>query len=121
MEQKIKSFLISNQFKFLIIIGIVFIAVGYYYWYGYRPSKIRHDCSWAKEHADPWAERTKSQYDACIEKCSMFKPKVESLNRVVLSPLPCSCEMPHPYRPAIDWWEPAPKAYYDFCIHEHGL
>lgn len=124
-KREIKGYFISvwsSLKKYKIVFLFVIILLGWFYWFQLRPIKIKHDCSWIKEHADPWAERTQAQYDECINKCNNKLTEIEiSKNNIFLSPLPCSCEKPHPVRPAIDWWEKAGKTYYDFCIHEKGL
>jgi len=118
MKEKLKTWFFKNWFKTSIIIITIVMVGSAFYWYELRPSKIKHDCSWVKKYAEPWAEVTQAQYDECINECNN-RPKGD-YGKIFLSPL-CLCQEPHPYRPAINWWEPATKTQYDFCIHEKGL
>ena len=34
---------------FLFILGLALLA-GWFYWFAYRPARIKHDCSWVKRH-----------------------------------------------------------------------
>lgn len=128
MEDKIKNWVNQNWFNFLIVVVIIFMVGGYFYWYAYRPSKIRHDCSWEKRHSNAILAITQEQYDKCLESCknnesadklSQFKEKYG----LKLSTFPdcIFCDKPHSAQSAKNWWEPASKNQYDFCIHEKGL
>ena len=56
-------FIVKNK----IIILIVLVLAVLFYWYGYRPSKIRHDCSWRySEPGNRWYPANEKQYDFCI-------------------------------------------------------
>lgn len=112
-----KQFIKNDWWKISALAIFIIAIVGWFYWYGFRPAQIRHDCSWVKKHAGEWLERTQSQYDECMNNC---KNRPISDNSLLFS-FPCSCEQPHPYRSPIDWYEPASSAYYTFCIHEKGL
>ena len=119
------TFLRQNWFKIgLLIIGIA-IAGGAFYWFQWRPTRIKHDCSWVEGHSDAISEVTQGQYDECYNGCRIRAEAsgIESFDGKILhiSSFPCSCNQPHPALPAKDWWEKASKTEYDFCIHEKGL
>lgn len=123
-----KQFIKDNWFKLSVLVIIIISICAWFYWYGLRPAQIKHDCSWVKKHAGEWLEMTQEKYDACCKiQNSVRPPSLNNLNtssnfeKVALTPFPCYCEKPHPYRPAIDWYEPASNTYYTFCIHEKGL
>lgn len=126
MENKIKNWFNHNWFKFLIVVAVVFVIGGYFYWYAYRPSKIRHDCSWVKKSDKASPEITQKQYDECVANQNNNRQK-DFEDCTAKGSLFCDlflnsiCPKPHPATPVKEWWEPANKNQYDFCIHEKGL
>jgi len=111
-----KQFLKNTWFIiFLLIIFFVFL-IGSFYWFQWRPTRIRHDCSWGKKHSNAIMEITQEQYEECRNKC----PAKTFGEMIKLSSF-CFCDNPRLAQPAKDWWEPASNRQYDFCIHEKGL
>ena len=103
----------------MIIIVIVFIAVGYFYWFQLRPAQIKHECSWTKRHSDAVPGITQEQRDKCeadrAEQAKTGTAWIDSLNNLDY------CDIPRPVVPAKDWWGPANGSEYNFCLHEKGL
>ena len=111
-----QNFIKQNWFKLsLIIIFILILGFGFY-WFQLRPVQIKHDCSWVKKHSDAIIEVTQEQYNKCCEDNPQDKEYFS--NSYSCFHL---CELPRSAQPAKDWWEPASKIQYDFCIHEKGL
>ncbi|KKP43043.1 MAG: hypothetical protein UR31_C0011G0026 [Parcubacteria group bacterium GW2011_GWA2_33_14] len=124
---QVKKWFSHNWFGFSIVLILIFIIGGYFYWFQLRPAKIKHDCSWVQKHADTVPELTQDQHNECIDQCNS-KPTTTNIpitgainfNKFVSTPF-CNCPNPRPYEPAKNWWERANKNQYDFCIHEKGL
>jgi hypothetical protein len=96
---------INLQFLFLVLI----IAGGLFYWYEYRPTKIRQECSWIHKYSNSIPARAgKSQEE--IQNC---EKDGGTLCYLFSDPIPA--------QPAKDWWEKASPKEYNFCIHEKGL
>lgn len=108
-----KNWLKQNWFKAYLLAIIVVMAGGVFYWFEWRPAKIRHDCSWVKRHADAASEITQKQHDECIANLT------SSERGGIYSDFLCGSV--RSAQPAKDWWEEAIKPEYDFCIHERGL
>lgn len=96
--------------KYWLIILLAFAIIGgLFYWYEWRPVKIKHDCSWVHKYSDPIPAspgKSKEEIDNCKKEGKMF------------------CDLfseQTPAQPAKDWWEPASTKEYTFCIHEKGL
>lgn len=117
MKEKLKTWFFKNWFKTSIIIIAIVMVGSAFYWYELRPSKIKHDCSWVKKHSDAIPEITQVQYDECINECN----KPSQYKNIFGSICYSFCEKPRSVQPAKDWWQPATKDEYDFCIHEKGL
>ena len=111
MEDKIKNWLNQNWLKSLIVVAIIFLVGGCFYWYAYRPSKIRHDCSWIKRHTNAVSAKKGASGETDITKC------LEKYGYGLYGEFECGSE----YQPAKDWWGKANQGEYDFCIHEKGL
>lgn len=116
----------SNKMKHLSIGFFItlFIALSSlaFYWYEYRPSKIRQECSWVSKHQDAVSERsakTEEQLRAdgtiidCIEPnrfCdALNESSIEEYSRAI------------PAQPARDWYDKASEKEYEFCIRSKGL
>ena len=113
MKEKIKAIL-PISIVILFVLGLAF------YWYEWRPTQIRHDCSWVKRHADAIPARlgkTKEEFDKCEEEL-VNNPNVRFPYLEALSKCGPTAE---PAQPEKNWWEEANKNEYDFCIHEKGL
>ena len=119
------DFIKQNWFKLGILIVLFFIIFGGFYWYGFRPSQIKQECSWVKKHSDAITEITQKKYNMCVSRFSKrtTSPVPNGLeNSVQEFLLKEECgDPPRSAQPAKDWWESAPKEYYNFCIHEKGL
>lgn len=119
--------------KLLLILLGMFLLVGWFYWFQYRPAKIRHDCSWVKRHEDaipaiPSKTVEELKAEGLIKDCKK-EPKT---NYKYLPQLNESCEYfnnqiiqkyksSKPAEPAKDWWEEATEQEYKFCLHNKGL
>lgn len=118
---------------FLVLL-VVFTCV--FYWYEYRPTRIRHDCSWVKV-VDPVVPAvpaiTKEDVNEGIKKhnecMNENKPKYTIGDGKVhfdLSEVHCRDIIlsEHPLIPEIPeniWYRKASKDEYNFCIYEKGL
>ncbi len=117
------------------------MLVGWFYWFQYRPTKIRHDCSWIKKHKDSILERpAQNIYDlsrvtvrdlekkgliqvcwgreniSVSEELDQYDACSERNNKVIQKlGLMKSAE------PAKDWWIKTTKEEYQFCLHDKGL
>lgn len=69
-----EKFLQQNWFKIgLLFLLVVFVSVAFY-WYEWRPLKIRHDCSWVHKFRYPredddygwWEPASEKGYDLCV-------------------------------------------------------
>ncbi len=133
-----KGFLKKNRKYILIAILVPTVLGVLFYWFEYRPTKIRHDCSWTKEYkiakpAEPGNgvtieeyNRSKEDWQKCIDKSE--DGKIVSLTKRYRSLYAGACGKllkdyipPKPAEPADDWYEPATKDEYSFCIKENGL
>ncbi len=115
---KLIKFVKQNYLKIGIVLILIFVIGGVFYWYELRPAKIKHDCSWIERYSDAIPERTQAQYDQCIMLRNIKPPSGSAFADFVNSSF---CETSHPAEPAKSWWERSSKQYYDFCIHEKGL
>jgi hypothetical protein len=102
----------SKKLLIIIVILVIVLAGFAFFWYEWRPAKIKHDCSWVKRHSDPIPERlpkSQEEIDACKKECSG-------------QPFCClAFSLSHPAIPEKNWWEEASPEEYIFCIHEKGL
>jgi len=101
----------------LIILSLIIIFCGLFYWYEWRPTRIKHDCSWVEKHSNFIPEVTQKQVDE--ENTNCLKIKNDNSNKFNKY-LTCD-KVTSPAQPAKTWWEKASKNEYDFCIHEKGL
>lgn len=118
MKEKIKELVkLAEKYKWFLL--VILIIGGAFYWYEWRPVKIKHDCSWVERHADAVptnpARCEKSNYIP-------FNPFIKFTQTTSTQ-----CELgfvfipAEPAQPAKDWRDPATKDQYNFCIHEKGL
>lgn len=141
----LKKHIYRKSSKTLILLGtslLVIILSGCFYWYEYRPIKIKQECSWTKKHIDAIPERparTEIELKAdglirdCIEKTNPQLADLSNLEVLLFleSHKMILCEENRKiideynktklYEPAKDWSEKATKQEYDFCIKSHGL
>lgn len=115
----------SNKVKHLSIgfFIILFIALSSlaFYWYEYRPSKIRQECSWVSKHQDAKPEvppktdeQLKSEGLDCIESDNPFLTYACDSGNEIL-------KKGSPAEPARDWFEKASEKEYEFCIRSKGI
>ena len=135
------------KFRYLSLFLVITILGLVFYWYGYRPSKIKQDCSWVKvvEKAIPEkfaitsedVEDSLIKYDECIERNGgkigledALDSYIETgtwdeLNKAAAINL---CEQlikvereAIPAIPEREWYREAEKDEYIFCLHSNGL
>jgi len=124
--------LFHNQIFIFILFSVIIIS-GVFYWFAYRPAKIRHDCSWFKvitpaapaKPAITKDEAVTSQlkYNECINnQIKTDNPFLDALNNKYHCDGLLKQETPAiPAKPETYWYREAKKAEYDFCIREKGL
>ena len=110
MREEIKNWLRINWFRVSILVILLFVVGNSFYWFEWRPARIRHNCSWIERHSDAEPKITQEQYNKCEENYlgSTWKGKY-------------LCDKPHPFVPAKDWLGKANKDEYNFCLHDKGL
>lgn len=115
------QFLPKFNKKSLYILGglvtLLFISGAVFYWYEWRPAKIKHDCSWVKRHQDAIPAKPGLTQEEIDKECNKIvgNPFYKSMT-CNLTPTP-----PEPAKPAKDWWAKASEAEYKFCLHDKGL
>ncbi len=113
---------IKNNRAALLILLAILIGGGLFYWYELRPARIKHDCSWVKKQTNYISEVTQQEADEYNKDCQKtMDEKIDdgtAFGRLFRK----SCnKQAKPAEPAKEWWEPASKDEYNFCIHERGL
>jgi len=104
----------------LILLGLLMLT-GWFYWFEYRPVKIRQSCSWVKRHENAIIEQPPISEEELKKQgkftdCSLYETFIglcEEHNKILMEGQPA--------KPARDWWEKAIKEEYEFCLHENGL
>ena len=97
-------------FSVLIIFSII---GGWFYWSQWRPSNIRHDCSWIKHHSDP---------DPGVSIEEAAKKTRDCLAKLNDNPFKDVCNFnSRDPQPAKDWYEPSTNQEYQFCLRNHGI
>ncbi len=137
-EEQNKSYR-PGKYKFFSVGGLLLIIVslGLFYWYEIRPAKIKHDCSWIKQHSDVIPEKqpmTKEELlnTGLIEDCDKKYPDNEYSTKTFgnISKELCQKKVKSvineyssfkPYEPAKDWEVKASNKEYEFCLHDKGL
>jgi len=135
------------KFKNVVFLLIIFVLVFIFYWYGYRPSKIKQDCSWVKviENTIPAqpavtneeAKESVAKYDECIKRNgekvnldgaldSYVKTGTwDELNKTAaIDKCKQLIKIEHLSIPAIpekEWYREAEREEYSFCLHRNGL
>lgn len=119
-----------------VLLAIFLVCVGYclFYWYEFRPAKIKHDCSWTKvtEAAiqainKEEVEASRVEYDKCIEDNNKRKEEADKSGsawaKFNLLDFPCEQKLKYerPYTPEKEWYRKATEKEYNFCLHEKGL
>lgn len=124
----------------ITLIGVLLLA-GWFYWFQYRQSRIRHNCSWVRHYEEAMAERpamseeelsTKGMIGNCGDMVIATKFKIltglnefnekrvefcEDENRRIIE----EYKNPKPAEPEKEWYTEASAEEYKFCLHDHGL
>lgn len=111
----------ENKHKVILILLALLLISSWFYWFQYRPSKIRQSCSWINRHqnatqAQPPKSEEELKKQGLFMECSthaIFNEFCEHHNRILIEG--------EPAQPARDWREKASKEEYEFCLHERGL
>lgn len=125
----------------LIIITVVLAFL--FYWYGYRPSQIKKECSWVKKHQDeisaiPAMTEEELLKAGIINDCTVVLNEISKTNDSYYKSylerreeiFPCEIEnekiieeykQPKQAISAKDWLEKASTEEYKFCLHSNGL
>jgi len=134
--------------KILAVIPLfVVIGGGLFYWYEYRPSRIKHDCSWVKYMEGGQVERPTLSENELKEKgllkdCMKLKEQSEKipaansysaklLNETIQKEsdncladnkwLIEDYKSTKPAVPSMEKWRQATSQEYQFCLHDKGL
>lgn len=132
--------------KYIVFLGgfvlLLIFLIGSFYWYGYRPSQIKQECSWVKKHQDaisaiPAKTEKELMTEGIIKNCILeTDPKLSGLSAVekfafLMSRKIVLCsdnqkiideyKNPRPEVPAKNWLEKATNSEYLFCLHSRGL
>lgn len=121
------------------IVAILFIILGIsfaFYWFQYRPVKIRQDCSWITIHQDAvpakpaMTEEELKAKNMLEEECKSniverernpyifdFCKDRPERNKEIIS----QYKNPQPEIAAKDWFEKATEKEYQFCIRSKGV
>ena len=135
------------KFKYTVLLLVVVILGVIFYWYSYRPSKIKQDCSWVKvtEKAIPAqpaiineeAKESVVKYDECVKR-NRGKVNLDGaldsyvktgawneLNKTVtIDKCKQLIKIEHPAIPSVpekEWYREAEREEYSFCLHKSGL
>lgn len=140
---------VTNNSSKITIAVIVLSALGLFYWFEVRPTRIKHDCSWVRKYRQAIPERPAMSEDelslkGMLEDCDRYK-SVDSNNDTDSeknngifefsdwdAELMAACHDRNrvviedyrtikPEEPAQEWYEKATKKEYDFCLHDKGL
>lgn len=131
---EIKKIIYKKSFIFTVL--ALLLIGGVFYWFAYRPAKIRHDCSWVRvvdpaKPAEPAitqedVKNSQLEYDKCI--VNEAKPEdYQGGRKFFFSAFPCETKLEKerpaiPAKPERVWYrKEADKDEYNFCIHEKGL
>lgn len=121
-----KKFLQQNWFKLVVLVIILVLIGGAFYWYEWRPTKIKKDCSWVQKHSDTdiglSKEDAKIEKEKCIEEANKnreygtwgdlnYNSKIDVCNSLWQSTP----------QPAKNWYEPASEKEYEYCLRKNGL
>ena len=136
MSVKIKVLLI-----FLASLVLLTLIAGVFYWFEYRPSKIREECSWINKHTEaipeqPTMNEAQLKEKGLITDCSNWVKPIDpnlpqdlqnfekrrndicgSGNQRIIEKYSKST----PAIPAKDWSEKASTKEYEFCIKSKGI
>lgn len=106
---------------------ISFLLIAGFYWFEYRPAKIKHDCSWKLVHQDAEPATPEKPYYSKEEKEQILGNSLKNLdfwekmnNDIALEHLN-DVYPGHDAVPGKDYWTKTSETEYTFCIREHGL
>lgn len=134
VNHNMKKFIKENWFKLSIIITVLIIVTGLFFWYEYRPYKAKKDCAWVKNHSDAMvykpATGNKDDQDTCVSKCLEIYDEDGSLKLLSLGIFKnreCANKCSSLYsseqkaEPEKDWWEQASEKEYKECLRGRGF
>jgi len=116
----------------LIVTIVVLTTIGslLFYWFQYRPSRIRHDCSWVKEMvgyepAKPAMTEKELLAKGIIDNC-------DSVSERLIEEVSLNCGYLHkhtvetykiarPEMPAKEHWRQSTDIEYKFCLRDKGI
>ncbi len=122
----------GNSMKQIIIgffVTLVILIAGLaFYWYEYRPTKIRQECSWVSKHQDAKTAIPSKTEEELMQEGSFRDCTVTVDNSFGFHIDKDFCEHRNemlkkgsPAEPARDWFEKASEKEYDFCIRSKGI
>lgn len=111
-------------FKILIFVILFLILIFVFYWFEYRPTKIRQECSWVQKYQDaisyaPAKTEEQLRAEGALMDCSTysidsFRDACEDINNSLIG-------KEIQAQPARDWYEKANTQEYEFCIRSKGI
>lgn len=121
----------ENKKNALVLLGL-FLSASWFYWFQYRPSKIKHECSWIKETtayvpARPTQTEQQLRENGLLKNCQ-DATRIDAFE--LLSPGWCntsnqelikSYKIVQPEIPIKESWRKAMDNEYRFCLHDKGL
>lgn len=64
----------TNWILIVIIITILLSLMGgAFYWFEYRPTQIKKDCSWTEYKTGEWREARESEYEKCLRRNGLLE------------------------------------------------
>jgi uncharacterized membrane protein YhaH (DUF805 family) len=123
----------------LMSLAVLAIIAGLFYWFQYRPSKIKQECSWVEEISEaipyrPAMNRGEMILHGVLEDCSKEafanNPQWNSPEKIALEEKLCEAinetkvkeySVAQEAVPAKSWWRKATTKEYEFCLHSRGL
>lgn len=106
----------NKKEMFLILSGLLLLA-GWFYWFQYKPAKIKQECSWVFRYEPAKPAQEGKTRDEVIAGLSRIKDNIFSKIELE-SAKPIPSKGPEPAR---SWYEKATADEYTFCLHDHGL
>jgi len=115
-----------KEYKYIILISLIVLGAAFY-WFEYRPSHIKHVCSWEKKHHDlipAWPGLTNEEKNTQITKCNEESNSSNQFIRLFADSCIKDVEKdiaPRPAVPAWDEWVTTSDTEYKFCLRNKGL